>query len=53
MAGDDPRLADRHRLRPGATEAAARTAAFLNRVAEGRVVDGTALLGGPATLDEV
>lgn len=38
---------------PEATEAAARTAAFVNRVAEGRVVDGAALLGGPATLDEV
>ncbi|MDC0770808.1 alpha/beta hydrolase fold domain-containing protein [Streptomyces sp. HD] len=38
---------------PEATEATARTAAFINRVAEGRVVDGAALLGGPAILDEV
>ncbi|MET9912823.1 hypothetical protein ABZZ74_39615 [Streptomyces sp. NPDC006476] len=27
-------------------------AAFVSRVAEARVVDGAALLGGPATLDE-
>lgn len=38
---------------PEATEAAERAAAFVNRVAEGRVVDGAALLGGPASLDEV
>ncbi|GAA4991014.1 alpha/beta hydrolase [Yinghuangia aomiensis] len=38
---------------PEATEAAARTAAFINRVADGRIVDGTALLGGPATLEEI
>ncbi|WP_436775965.1 alpha/beta hydrolase fold domain-containing protein [Yinghuangia sp. YIM S09857] len=38
---------------PEATEAVERTAAFVNRVAEGRVVDGAALLGGPASLDEV
>lgn len=36
---------------PEATEAAARTAAFVDRVAEGRIVDGAALLGGPASLD--
>lgn len=35
---------------PEATEAAARTAAFVNRVAEGRIVDGAALRGGPASL---
>lgn len=38
---------------PEATEAAQRAASFVNRVAEGRVVDGAALLGGPASLDEV
>ncbi|MBB5781511.1 hypothetical protein [Nonomuraea jabiensis] len=32
---------------PEATEAAGRTAAFLQRVAEGRAVDGAALSGGP------
>lgn len=38
---------------PEATEAATRTAAFINRVAEGRIVDGTALLGGPASSEEL
>ncbi|MGA4544135.1 alpha/beta hydrolase [Uniformispora flossi] len=38
---------------PEATEAAERAASFVNRVAEGRVVDGAALLGGPASLDDV
>ncbi|MFD5405767.1 hypothetical protein [Streptomyces griseorubiginosus] len=40
-----------------ATEATSRTAAFVNRVDEGQVVDvgrtGAAPLGGPATPDEV
>jgi acetyl esterase/lipase len=35
---------------PEATEALERTAAFINRVADGKVVDGAALLGGPDTL---
>ncbi|WEH13058.1 alpha/beta hydrolase [Streptomyces sp. VNUA24] len=38
---------------PEATEAVARTAAFVRRVADGRFVDGPALLGGPASLEEV
>jgi monoterpene epsilon-lactone hydrolase len=38
---------------PEATEAADRTSAFINRVAEGRVVDGAALLGGPASLADI
>lgn len=38
---------------PEATEAAERTAAFISRVADGRVVDGAALLGGPADLGEI
>ncbi|MGW0662925.1 alpha/beta hydrolase fold domain-containing protein [Streptodolium elevatio] len=38
---------------PEATEAAERSAAFVNRVAAGRIVDGAALLGGPATLEEL
>ncbi|MGW0197520.1 alpha/beta hydrolase [Nonomuraea sp. NPDC003201] len=35
---------------PEATEAVERTAAFLQRVVEGRVVDGAALSGGPSSL---
>lgn len=38
---------------PEATEAAARTSSFINRVADGRIVDGDALLGGPASLAEI
>lgn len=38
---------------PEATEAVARTAAFVRRVADGRFVDGSALRGGPASLEEV
>jgi epsilon-lactone hydrolase len=38
---------------PEATEAVARTAAFVNRVADGRIVDGAALLGGPTSLHPV
>ncbi|WP_416979892.1 alpha/beta hydrolase [Streptomyces sp. T028] len=38
---------------PEATEAVDRTAAFVRRVADGRFVDGPALLGGPASLEEV
>ncbi|MFC8672081.1 alpha/beta hydrolase fold domain-containing protein [Streptomyces griseorubiginosus] len=38
---------------PEATEAVARTAAFVRRVADGRFVDGASLLGGPASLEEV
>ncbi|WP_030925126.1 alpha/beta hydrolase [Streptosporangium amethystogenes] len=38
---------------PEATEAVDRTVAFVRRVAEGKVVDGTALCGGPAALEEI
>lgn len=38
---------------PEATEAADHAAVFVNRVAEGRVVDGVALAGGPASLAEL
>ncbi|MEQ4721680.1 alpha/beta hydrolase fold domain-containing protein [Nonomuraea sp. B19D2] len=38
---------------PEATEAVDRTVAFIQRVAEGRVVDGAALSGGPASFEEV
>ncbi|MDI2129388.1 alpha/beta hydrolase fold domain-containing protein [Yinghuangia seranimata] len=38
---------------PEATEAATRTSAFITRVAEGRIVDGATLLGGPASLEEM
>ncbi|NUU21425.1 MAG: alpha/beta hydrolase [Streptomycetaceae bacterium] len=38
---------------PEATEASARTSSFINRVADGRIVDGAALLGGPASLEEL
>lgn len=34
---------------PEATEALARTTAFINRIADGRFVDGAALLNGPTT----
>ncbi|MGW0665116.1 alpha/beta hydrolase fold domain-containing protein [Streptodolium elevatio] len=36
---------------PEATEAAARASAFVNRIGDGRMVDGAALMGGPATLE--
>ncbi|GAA5050855.1 acetyl esterase/lipase [Thermocatellispora tengchongensis] len=38
---------------PEATEAVERAVAFVRRVAEGRVVDGAVLSGGPASLEEV
>ncbi|MGW9135693.1 alpha/beta hydrolase [Streptomyces sp. NPDC055681] len=38
---------------PEATEAVERTAAFMRRVVDGRVVDGAALLGGPTALPEL
>ncbi|MFG2960954.1 alpha/beta hydrolase fold domain-containing protein [Streptomyces sp. NPDC048291] len=37
---------------PEATEAVARTGAFVDRVADGRLVDGTALSGGPGSVAE-
>lgn len=38
---------------PEATEAVDRTVAFIRRVAEGRVADGAAPSGGPASFEEV
>ncbi|WP_460072719.1 alpha/beta hydrolase [Streptomyces sp. YKOK-I1] len=38
---------------PEATEAVARSGAFIGRVADGRIVDGAALLGGPESVAEV
>ncbi|KAB2341606.1 alpha/beta hydrolase [Actinomadura rudentiformis] len=38
---------------PEATEAVERTAAFIQRVADGRIVDGAELSGGPASLDDI
>jgi epsilon-lactone hydrolase len=38
---------------PEATEAVARTSAFIDRIARGRFVDGFALRGGPESMEEV
>lgn len=38
---------------PEATEAVTRTAAFVQRAIDGRFVDGAALRGGPASLDDI
>jgi len=38
---------------PEADEATARASAFVNRIADGRVVEGTPLPGGPASPGEI